>query len=140
MEGIFSITTIPMGGNLVLLQPKEQGVIKALLGEDTICLPNWFQSFLPWNQHMLANEFYLFLNIAGVPLHAWREDFFKMVVSLVGKYDNMDESTRRKSRLDVGRIFATVSAPEAINGVFKVMIKDKVFSIKVIEDVFRFKP
>lgn len=42
MEGVFSISTTPMGGNMVLLQPKEDGSIENLLGDDTSCLPNWF--------------------------------------------------------------------------------------------------
>lgn len=35
MEGVFLIDTIPMRGNMVLLQPKE-GAIEQLMGEDTI--------------------------------------------------------------------------------------------------------
>lgn len=48
MEGIFSIKTIPMGGNFVLLRPMEDGAIESLLGDDSVGIANWFESLLPW--------------------------------------------------------------------------------------------
>lgn len=63
---------------------------------------------------MVAKERSVWLNIIDIPLYAWREDFFKTIVFLVGKYANMDDNTWKKSRLDVGRVFATVTSPEAI--------------------------
>lgn len=51
---------------------------------------------------------------------------------------DMDESTWKKLRLEVGRVYATVSAAEAINRVMKIQINGVVYSIRVVEDVFRF--
>lgn len=59
-------------------------------------------------------------------------------MSLVGKFVNLDESTWKKTRLDVGRVIATLSCPEAINRTGQVKINNKIFSIRIVEDVFRF--
>lgn len=138
MEGISSIDTIPMGGNLVLLQLKEEGTIEQYLGEDTICLPNWFHELKPWNPEVVAKEISVWINIIGVPIHGWKEDLFRTVVSMVGKYVNMDESTRKRTRLDVGRVYAKITSPEPINRTVQVMINNKIFAIWLLEDVFRF--
>lgn len=90
MEGVFAIITIPMGVDLVLLQPAEERDIESLLGDDTICLPNWFQSMKSWNQEVVAKERSVWLIITGIPLHAWKEDFFKFVVSIFGKFVDID--------------------------------------------------
>lgn len=137
MEGIFSIGTTPMGGNLVLLIPKEEGAVESLLGDGTIALENWFLSLKPWKSEMVTKDRSVWLNITGVSLHAWREEFFCTIVTLVGKFVNLDESTRMRTRLDVGRVFATVSDPEAINRVVKVKINDGIFTIRMVENVFR---
>lgn len=96
MEGIFSIGTTPMGGSLVLLLPKEERAIESLIGDGTIALEKWFQNLQPWNKKMVAKERSVWLNITGVPLQTWKEDFFRYIVSMVGKYLNIDESTRKK--------------------------------------------
>lgn len=136
MEGVFSVGTTPMGGKLVLLTPKE-GAIESILGDGSIALEKWFHSLHPWKSEMVAKERSVWLNITGVPLQGWTKDFFRSIVSYVGNFINLDESMRRKTRLDVGRVFTTITSPEAINRVVKVKINDKVFAIRMVEDVFR---
>lgn len=45
---------------------------------------------------------------------------------------------RKGSRLDVGRVFATIFSPESVNRVLRVQIKGKIYSIRIVEDVFSF--
>lgn len=58
--------------------------------------------------------------------------------SLVGNFANIDESTRKKARLDVARVMIMASSQEAINKVLRVKINDHLFSIRMVEDTFRF--
>lgn len=48
----------------------------------------------------------------------------------------MDEETRCKSRLDVGRILITVSSPKAVNRIGKMKVNEHVFSVRLVEEVF----
>lgn len=86
---------------------------------------------------MVARERSVWLNITGVPLQVWKEDFFRTVVSMVGKFLNIDESTQQKLRLDVVRVFATISMSDAVNRVVRILINEKVHLIRFVEDVFR---
>lgn len=69
-----------------------------ILGQELDNIANSFEDFRPWNPETFCKERYVWLNITGVPLHTWSEDFFKMISSSAGKYVNMDESTRKKTR------------------------------------------
>lgn len=57
---------------------------------------------------------------------------------MVGKFVNLDENKRKKSRLDVGRVYPTISSLEPVNKAIQVIINKKIYSIRLIEDVFRF--
>lgn len=72
----------------------------------------------------MSRERLIWLNVTGVPVHAWREDFFQMMVQTVGRYGAMDEGTRRKSRLDIGKILISTSYPRIINRTVVVKIND----------------
>lgn len=85
-----------MGVNLVLLPPVEDEDLSMLLGNELDNISNPFEEFRPWDPETVSKERIVWLNITGIPLHAWSEDFLKLMTSSVGKYVNVDESTRMK--------------------------------------------
>lgn len=87
---------------------------------------------------MVTKERLAWLNVSGVPAHAWKEEVFKGVALMFGSFAFLDECTRNKSRLDIGRVCVTTRVPEIINRVIQVKINEVVFSIRIMEDVFRF--
>lgn len=67
-----------------------------------------------------------------------RKGIFQSSLSLVGLYVDMDVCTREKKSLDVGRVLVSTTVLEATNKVLGVIINGSTFSIRLMEDVFRF--
>lgn len=72
----------------------------------------------------------------GSPAHIWGEDFFKTVAQLLGRYVTIDDSTRDKVRLDVGRVLITTGNPDIINRVLEINVNGMLYSIRVMEESF----
>lgn len=68
------------------------------------------------------------------------EDFFKQISDYNGKYSTIDEPTRNKDRLDVGRVLVTTTVPYFINKVMEVKVNSATFSIRVMEESSEDKP
>lgn len=51
-----------------------------------------------------------------------------------GSFISLDDSTRNKLRLDVGRVFITTHEPGVINKVVEVKVNDVDFSICLVEE------
>lgn len=78
----------------------------------------------------------VWLNIAGVPIQAWKESFFKMIAQLEGKFGVLDECTRWEKRLDVARVLISIANIKAINRSLVVRVTGLSHSIRLMEDSF----
>lgn len=96
---------------------KEQAA--EVLSDAKESLEKWFQAIYPWTSHVVAKERYVWLLVSGIPPHARLEEMFRMLAQLVGTFIEIDESTRNKDRLDVGRILVSTSSPAIINRQYK---------------------
>lgn len=76
------------------------------------------------------------MKILGVPVHAWKENFFEHVAQLVGTFISIDESIREKVRLDCARALITTSVLEIINRVVEVKVNGITYSIQMLEESF----
>lgn len=136
--GIFYIKSVSMGVNYVLLPPNgEVGDVdlSKSLNDDVEGLSIWFVSIIPWDEGFVARDILVWLNIVGVPAHAWKEGFFQMLALTMGTYCAMEEGTRSKSRLDVGRILVSIVYPRIINNSVLVKINNLRCSIRLMEDL-----
>lgn len=62
--------------------------------------------------------------------------FFKCMVSTVGTFVMVDESTRRNLRYDAGRVLLNTSNLEIINRVLKVKINEVIYHVRMVEEPF----
>ncbi|KAK7260898.1 hypothetical protein RIF29_27197 [Crotalaria pallida] len=133
-EGFTTIKIVPMGGDLVLLKAMEGEDFMELLKESGEAFSNWFEYIKPWGEEDVAGYRFTWLNCAGIPLHAWNDTFFTSLVSFFGTFVKSDSVTKERARLDVARILVKTSAQEFINKVQRIMINDKICSIRIMEE------
>lgn len=86
---------------------------------------------------MVAKELSVWLNITRIPVHAWKEEVFKGLLSMMGNFVYLDECTRKRSRLGVGKVLATTNVIETINRALQVKINGTIFSIRIMEEGFQ---
>lgn len=55
---------------------------------------------------------------------------------MLGTFINIDDSTRDRVRLDIGRVLITTSVPEIINSMVEVNSSGDLFPIRVLEESF----
>lgn len=135
-EGIFTIKAAPMGGNLVLLSPKGIEEVQDILSESKAWLSKWFIDIKSWCQELVSKERFVWVSITGIPPHAWKEEVFKIVVQMFGKFITLDDSTRNKYRFDVGKALISATSAETINRTVTMKINEHLFKIRVVEDIF----
>lgn len=122
----------------MLLTSKLGEDLAEVLGANKERLLNWFQDIRAWGTCCMSKESFIWINITGAPIHAWNIEFFKLLVSPVGTFIKVDQATHQKERLDVARVLVCSSSPTIINLVVRVNIDDTVFSLRFLEDIFRF--
>ncbi|GLT87535.1 hypothetical protein SLE2022_056140 [Rubroshorea leprosula] len=135
MEGKFLAKVTPMGGNLVLLPSGDEEELKHLVVEGHEWLAQWFTDVRPWTPEEVATERFTWLRCQGVPLHIWKSNFFEIVACMFRKFVSLDGSTIKKSRLDVAKILIMTPLQENINNVLKIKVKNKLFHIRISEEV-----
>lgn len=89
----------------------------------------------PWTPEEVDNERLTWLQCYGVPCHAWSFKFFGFISCFIGKIICLDEETHKRTRMDVARILVRTKYSLVLNQTFNVEINDKVYSIKMVEDM-----
>lgn len=102
----------------------------------SISLSTWFEELRPWDPGSVVCERMVWINVTRVPTHAFKENFFKTMAQMVGRFVKLDEKTREKSRLDVRSILISTRLPVVIHRSFKVKITEVIFTIRLMEDSF----
>jgi hypothetical protein len=134
MEGFRSITVTNMGGNMVLMRSPVEGDIARLLRSKNECLQYYFSEIKPWNPGMLAVQREVWVQIYGIPIHIWGENFFKMVGKSLGTFLDFDEETARMMRFDVARLKILTSTWSFIDVTIKVEVEGAWFDLWVVEE------
>lgn len=75
-----------------------------------------------WNSNLISTKRRVWIQCLGVPIHVWKERFFNSLALRFGKCEDIDEETKHRSRLDVGR--------------FRFFVDSDVFLITVLEERF----
>lgn len=74
---------------MVLLSGEEEVDIASVLNEFKEYLAKCLIEIKPWRTDLVSKERLIWLKVSGTPVHAWKEDLFKSVVSLVGKLSRL---------------------------------------------------
>lgn len=70
----------------------------------------------------------------GVPMYAWNPKFFNLVATRFGEVMKIDEETLNKRNLQSARILISTSFQEISRMVNKVMVDNKIFTIRIKEE------
>ena len=101
MEGISQVKVISMGVGRVLLKLEDQGDFFRFKN----CHLNWwnatFKRAKRWSPERFVFSRKVWLNVFGIPLHAWDEPLFKLLRSKFGAFLDFDEATINRKRLDI---------------------------------------
>ncbi|XP_058725760.1 uncharacterized protein LOC131597063 [Vicia villosa] len=85
MEGCFNINVTPLGASLCLLEETEAGTIADLVEEGGLWWRNCFVNVVKWEEGVMDDERIVWLRIFGVPIHAWKADFFLALANSIGR-------------------------------------------------------
>lgn len=136
LESILAVNLTPLGGDLVLMFAPEGENFEEILRKNEKNFICWFAEIRPWSTNLVARERSVWIKVLGVPAHFRGENFFKQISLIAGKYIIIDDSTRDRARLDIGRVLIITAAPDIINRVVEVKINGTMHSIRLLEESF----
>ncbi|KAL8469021.1 hypothetical protein ACS0TY_032008 [Phlomoides rotata] len=129
-EGRLSVNYL--GGHLVLVQPSSELDIQ---DQDLERIAYWFESIRPWCESDVDNKRVIWTQWFWVPMHAWNSKFFKLVSTKFGHLIRLDEDTFARRKLQMARVLIRTSRPEIPREPFAVLIDERVFHIRIREEV-----
>jgi hypothetical protein len=98
--GFEKIDIIPLGAYKVLVRSTKDEDVSVMFSEAPYFFGNFFSSPVKWNNDVIVCERGAWVRIYGVPLHAWKINFFKFCVFDCGCLLKADEFTFEKEHLD----------------------------------------
>ncbi|KAK2376927.1 zinc finger CCCH domain-containing protein [Trifolium repens] len=133
--GITTVKIIPMGGRKVYIQPLEDEDLWDLIKDAEEFFNHWFVKIKEWSPKEIASDRTIWMRLYGVPVHAWRENFFKKILESTGEVITPDEDTCKRRRFDYARVLIRTSALSFINQVEKVKIDEDFFVVRILEEL-----
>jgi hypothetical protein len=134
LQGHHEVKATQMGGNMVLLQSPCEGE----LAEVMRCNEAWwdfcFSKVLPWSPLMVSESRETWIQIFGIPLHAWEEGSFKALAGRFGVFLDFDEATIAKHRLDMARVKLRTVRRSLIDTVVQLLVMGRTFDVWVVEE------
>ena len=139
MEGWIGIEVVPMGEKMVLLKGnRREDIVKARAKKR-----DWwkatFSKVVPWSPNLVATSRRVWVQLRGIPLHIWHENFFKRVGNLFGSFLDFDEKTASRKRLDVANILISTKKIWRIDEWVSLKVMGAVFKVWVVKGVTVFE-
>jgi hypothetical protein len=134
MEGFQDISVKEMGGGMVLLQCARIGVLEGMVKSRAEWLTYYFKEVRPWSPNLVASRRVVWVQVRGIPLHAWGEALFKSLAAKIGVFVDFDESTASGTKLDMARIKISTSHKGLIDTVVKISVQGVLFDIWILEE------
>jgi hypothetical protein len=104
LHGLHDISVCPLGGGLVLISSKIEGLTLSLFDHDKSWWGDWFSKIEPWSPGITACRREVWLSCWGVPIQCWGIDIFRKIANSFGVFVMMDESTIQETNFERGRI------------------------------------
>ncbi|WJX81141.1 hypothetical protein P8452_64061 [Trifolium repens] len=134
LEGIHEIKATNMGGNLVLLQGSCAGELEEVMRCNKVWWDKCFSKIIPWSPNLVSESRETWIQIFGIPLHAWDESCFKSVAGRFGVFLDFDEATIAKHRLDMARVKLRTVRRVLIDTVVQLSVMGSTFDVWVVEE------
>ncbi|GLT97602.1 hypothetical protein SLE2022_151590 [Rubroshorea leprosula] len=136
MEGYFFCRVRAMGGKMVLLDYEDKKELKDLVEMAADWLGQWFEEIQPWSPELVAHERFVWIRCQGVPLNAWRCDFFEKMGSSWGKFICLDDNTSNKKRFDITRFLISTPITDSISISRQIKVNGILHNIMFKEEEF----
>lgn len=135
MKGIYAIKVSPLGDNFCLLEELEEGYIEDFIGKEVLWWNTWFSEFKKWDEGMIDDSRDVWIKVYGVSVHVWESNFFMSFDEVWHSFICVDENTTSGKMFDVAWILLKVPSRFIFPKSIHVKIDDKVFILKIREDV-----
>ncbi|KAK7256876.1 hypothetical protein RIF29_30425 [Crotalaria pallida] len=132
-SGVGSV--IPLGGNMMILAPKDDGDISLTIKHDSKWFAGFFDDVEPWSRNVRINERLCWVQCFGIPVLVWSQKLFREIAAKVGTVMLIDEDTKNFSRLDKGRVLISTSSMTHIDSVMNIIVEGELFEVRIIEEV-----
>jgi hypothetical protein len=131
LAGFSKVLVVAMGGDLALISHSN--------GEELhgpFCKKDWWGGLLfdlkRWTPNLVCSKREMWVNMFGVPLHAWGEHSFRALANRCGAFLSLDAGTSKRSRLDVARVKIEVPLGSRIDHTYKLMVHGAAYWVKVV--------
>ncbi|MCH79669.1 transcription factor PIF1-like [Trifolium medium] len=134
-EGIKSVRVIPMGGDRVFMKVDEEEDMRMLVKDSEQVFQQLFRVVREWEPRDVGGPRYVWVQVLGIPAHAWRMSVFSQIIISLGSLIKVDQATQDMERLDMARLFIRTSSMEFINKVIRTKINKESFIIRITEEL-----
>ncbi|MCH82832.1 RNA recognition motif [Trifolium medium] len=136
LQGFHGITVCPMGGNMVLLSSKVEGLMSSFLGFDKGWRDTWCNKLESWVPAVFSSQSEVWLTCWGIPLHCWSKEFFEKVANSFGVCCSVDENTLLENNYVKGRVKVRILVSvRQVDEVIDVTTGNDVFPVRVMEEL-----
>jgi hypothetical protein len=133
LSGMPEVRVIAMGGELVLISNNSGEELRGLM-----CKKGWWGGLLldikRWTPNLVGSKRVLWINMSGIPLHAWGENTFRALANRYGMFLEVDVGTRSRRRLDMARVKIEASPWDRIDTVIKLVVQGATYSVRLVEE------
>ncbi|GKB73607.1 RNA-directed DNA polymerase, eukaryota, nucleotide-binding alpha-beta plait domain protein, partial [Tanacetum coccineum] len=134
-EGFEDVKLYYLGGRWVMFECIKIEAKRNLMKHTGIC--SWFHEIQEVSKDFVSDERVVWVDIEGIPLHAWKRDTFAKIGKKWGETldieDTSDFSFGRK------RLCIITNHPSSILESFKVIVKGRVFMVRA-KELFMWNP
>lgn len=139
LEG-FTFSVVSFGNNQILISGRTKAEIENFLNVEKAWLDRWFYELHLWTPRPRSEGRLAWLRVVGMPLHCWCGRGFREIGQNYGEVVAIDEYTKSKSHLSVGRLLVYSFSTTPINDQLSLRIDGRLFKLTVIEDPWRDDP
>ncbi|GKB90106.1 RNA-directed DNA polymerase, eukaryota [Tanacetum coccineum] len=134
-EGFEEIKVYYLGGRWVMFECNKIEAKKNLMKHTGIC--SWFHVIQDVSQDFVSDERVVWVDIEGIPLHAWKRDTFLKIGKKWGETLDIEESA--DTSFGRKRLCIITKHPSSILETFKVIVKGRVFMVRA-KELFMWNP
>ncbi|KAJ4844434.1 hypothetical protein Tsubulata_030254 [Turnera subulata] len=127
------ISVKPMGGKAVLVFFRRYEELMSVVHANWTWIKESFDIFRPWSNGDSASNRMCWINVYGIPPHAWCNKFFDLISIHFGLCVKPEKPLLEASNIDVARIQILTTLKEPIYKKFQVSVNGKAFDIVIVE-------
>lgn len=136
-RGFLSCAAKYLGGMRVLVECSSTNAMEAMLREGSNNLLEWFDWIQPWDRskELSRPARLVWLNIEGVPLHAWNTRVFEEIAREWGDIKEVEDLTASKDQVCIGRVCVATQNRNLICECINLVVEGESFSVRILENL-----